>query len=101
MQNQILFDALYFFKMKSISLLIQLTIICNCVNCQPNIDPKDWCNHQPREAFSKLPEIKIPGNWFKVYNVGDDVIAIVEPYNFEEVISYLVLGKEKALLFDT
>lgn len=28
-------------------------------------------------------------------------MAIAEPYNYQEVISYLILGKDKALLFDT
>ena len=36
-----------------------------------------------------------------MYEVGEAVFAIAEPYNYEEVISYLVIGKEKALLFDS
>lgn len=39
--------------------------------------------------------------WFRVYEVGNDVYAIAEPYNFQEIISYLIIGSEKALLFDT
>ena len=33
--------------------------------------------------------------------VAPDTFAIYEPHQSEEVISYLILGKEKALLFDT
>ena len=36
-----------------------------------------------------------------VYKVGHGVFAICEPYQFQEVISYLILGSRSALLFDT
>jgi glyoxylase-like metal-dependent hydrolase (beta-lactamase superfamily II) len=36
-----------------------------------------------------------------VYEVRPGVFALVEPYQFQEVISYLVLGEREALLFDT
>lgn len=39
--------------------------------------------------------------WFKVYKLPCDIFAIFEPYHFQEVISYLILGCEKALLLDT
>jgi glyoxylase-like metal-dependent hydrolase (beta-lactamase superfamily II) len=63
-------------------------------------DP-DWCSKQLRPELQKLREINTARPWFKVYKVSDDVFAIVEPYNYEEVISYLIIGKKKALLFDT
>ncbi len=62
---------------------------------------EDWCDNLPREQFSSLKEIRTSSDWFKVYQVDQDVFAIAEPYNFQEVISYLILGDEKALLFDT
>ena len=62
---------------------------------------KSICNNPLRESLKKLPEIKTSSTWFKVYSVGNNVIAIIEPYNFEEAICYLILGKNKALLFDT
>lgn len=33
--------------------------------------------------------------------VQPDVLAIYEPGQFEEVISYLIIGDQRALLFDT
>ena len=39
--------------------------------------------------------------WFEVYEVAADTYAIYEPHQSEEVISYLILGKRKAILFDT
>ncbi len=40
-------------------------------------------------------------DWFEVYEVFSGVFAIYEPGQFEEVISYLIVGSERALLFDT
>ena len=39
--------------------------------------------------------------WFEVYRVLPDVYAVREPGHWERVISYLVVGTERALLFDT
>jgi glyoxylase-like metal-dependent hydrolase (beta-lactamase superfamily II) len=60
-----------------------------------------WCEQPTRPALKKLREVKSKSDWFKVYAVGDGVYAIIEPYNYQEVISHLIIGKEKALLFDT
>lgn len=45
--------------------------------------------------------MSVSDDWFEVYRVGDGVLAIYEPFQFQEVISYLILGTEQALLFDT
>jgi len=60
-----------------------------------------WCNHPMRPGLEKLHEIKISHPWFKVYDAGHHTYAIEEPYNWEETISYLIIGSNKALLFDT
>ncbi|MCL2564427.1 MAG: MBL fold metallo-hydrolase [Defluviitaleaceae bacterium] len=39
--------------------------------------------------------------WFKVVELSNRVFAIMEPFHFQEVISYLIIGKKSALLFDT
>ena len=61
----------------------------------------NWCEQAPRPEFKKLREVITNNTWFKVYAIDDNIYAISEPYNFQEVISYLVIGKQKALLFDT
>ena len=61
----------------------------------------EWCDALPREAYADLPSVTTAGDWFEVYEVGDGVLAIYEPQQWQEVISYLVLGSERALLFDT
>lgn len=60
-----------------------------------------WCSQKLRPQLTTLTEVPVKSTWFKVYNVGTGVYAIAEPYNFEEVISYLITGKDSALLFDT
>ena len=73
------------------------------LSCSPkNVDKtSDWCDHELRAELLELQEVKIKSEWFKVYLIGNNVYAIAEPYNFQEVISYLILGTEKALLFDS
>jgi len=61
----------------------------------------DWCKSQPRPAYSKLERVKTPDQWFEVYKIRPGVFAIYEPHQFEEVISYLIVGSQKAILFDT
>ena len=60
-----------------------------------------WCDLLPRPGNARLPRVDLPDDWFVVYKVGDGVFAICEPYQFQEVISYLILGSRSALLFDT
>jgi glyoxylase-like metal-dependent hydrolase (beta-lactamase superfamily II) len=45
--------------------------------------------------------VSVPSDWFEVYRVDPDVYAIYEPRQWQEVISYLVVGRQRALLFDT
>ena len=60
-----------------------------------------WCQKLPRPEYAKLQRIPVGDSWFEVYKVAADVFAIYEPHQFEETISYLILGRERALLFDT
>lgn len=61
----------------------------------------EWCNHLPRPVYSTLEKVSTSDPWFEVYKIRPGVFAIYEPHQSEEVISYLVLGSQKALLFDT
>ncbi|MDO4489349.1 MAG: MBL fold metallo-hydrolase [Eubacteriales bacterium] len=51
--------------------------------------------------FSDLTPVSCPDPWFKVYRLLPGVTAIFEPYHFQEVISYLIEGTDRALLFDS
>src|SRR5579863_1791946 len=66
----------------------------------------EWCKKLPRAAYSKLERVPVTDPWFEVYKIRPGVFAIYEPRQLEEVISYLIVGDEKAggakaLLFDT
>lgn len=61
----------------------------------------EWCRNLPRPEYAKLERVSIHDPWFQVYRVRPGVFAIYEPRQSEEVISYLITGTRKALLFDT
>jgi glyoxylase-like metal-dependent hydrolase (beta-lactamase superfamily II) len=60
-----------------------------------------WWDALPRPAWARFEHVDQSQDWFEVYRVADGVLAIYEPGQFEEVISYLVIGSDRALLFDT
>jgi glyoxylase-like metal-dependent hydrolase (beta-lactamase superfamily II) len=61
----------------------------------------EWCRALPRPEFKKLARVAVSDSWFEVYKVAPSVFAIYEPHQFEEVISYLIVGETRAALFDT
>lgn len=61
----------------------------------------EWCRNLPRPEYRKLERVTVPDQWFEVYRIRPGVFAIYEPHQQEEVISYLILGKKRAVLFDT
>ncbi|HWB27777.1 MAG TPA: MBL fold metallo-hydrolase [Chitinophagaceae bacterium] len=68
---------------------------------RPEDNNRGWCGKPPRAGLEKLKEIKTSRPWFRVFDVGNNTYAIDEPYNWEETISYLIIGQQQALLFDT
>ena len=60
-----------------------------------------WCDLLPREANEMFERVASDTDWFDVRLVADGVYALIEPDQFQEVISYLIIGEEQALLFDT
>ena len=65
------------------------------------INKENWWDKLPRAAWKDFKQLKTPSDWFETYQITPNVIAIYEPGQFEEVISYLILGTQKALLWDT
>jgi glyoxylase-like metal-dependent hydrolase (beta-lactamase superfamily II) len=83
--------------------LFALTIAAPPVRAQSsnsNVTP-DWCQQLPRPQYKNLERVPSSDPWFEVYRVAPGVFAIYEPHQFEEVISFLILGENRALLFDT
>ena len=60
-----------------------------------------WWDALPRPQWREYRTVPQEQPWFEVYDIGFGTYAIYEPGQFEEVISFLVLGSEKALLWDT
>ena len=48
-----------------------------------------------------LKRLESVAPWFEVYQVSCGTFALLEPRHYEEVISYLILGAKRAVLFDT
>jgi glyoxylase-like metal-dependent hydrolase (beta-lactamase superfamily II) len=61
----------------------------------------EWCHGLPRPEYKTLQRVDVKSSWFEVYRIRPGVFAIYEPHQFEEVISYLIVGKERAVLLDT
>ncbi|MEP2668048.1 MAG: MBL fold metallo-hydrolase [Cyclobacteriaceae bacterium] len=77
--------------------LVTLLVACNS---KPASESK-WCDRLPREANAQFQRSDYSNYWFEVYKVQDSIYAIYEPHQWQEVISYLIIGDEFALLFDT
>jgi glyoxylase-like metal-dependent hydrolase (beta-lactamase superfamily II) len=65
------------------------------------IVPKKWYEKLPRDAWKCYKRINQPDPWFEVFKLTPTVYAIYEDGQFEEVISYLVIGDERTALIDT
>jgi glyoxylase-like metal-dependent hydrolase (beta-lactamase superfamily II) len=65
------------------------------------IVPKKWYEALPRKSWERFKKIETGYPWFEVYEVTPNTYAIYEPGQFQEVISYLALGEERAALIDT
>ena len=81
--------------------LLVFTIAAPSMRAQsPNTTP-DWCRQLPRPEYKHLERVHTVDPWFEVYRVAPGVFAIYEPHQFEETISFLILGKKRAVMFDT
>src|ERR1700690_1551129 len=61
----------------------------------------EWCRSLPRPEYKTLERVAVSDPWFEVYKPAPGVFAIYEPHQAEEVISYLIVGEKRDLLFDT
>ena len=79
-------------------LAVALTIPAPLLSQVPN---PEWCRALPRPEYKTLERVPVTDPWFEVYKAAPDVFAIYEPHQAEETIGYLIVGKQRALLFDT
>jgi glyoxylase-like metal-dependent hydrolase (beta-lactamase superfamily II) len=64
------------------------------------VQPSEWWRVHPRPVYSTLEKVGTYQGWFDVYRLTDGTYAVYEPNQFEEAISYLVLGDEHGVLID-
>ena len=57
----------------------------------------DWCRPLPRPEYKTIERVAVSDPWFEVYKPAPGVFAIYEPRQFEETISYLIVGDKRAL----
>ncbi len=70
-------------------------------NMENAVQPKGWYSSLPRPIYATLEKVATDNPWYEVYKLPADVYAIYEPGQFQEVISFLVIGEGKAVLIDT
>lgn len=78
-----------------------LAFASTLLSAQNSSEKPEWCRPLPRPEYQTLKRVPVTDPWFEVYEVVPGVLAIYEPRQAEETISYLILGKKMALLFDT
>jgi glyoxylase-like metal-dependent hydrolase (beta-lactamase superfamily II) len=65
------------------------------------VTPTDWWKTLPRKIYSELQRLESDQLWFEVYKIEPEIYVFYESGQFEEAISYLVVGRGKAALIDT
>lgn len=68
---------------------------------EATIQQSNWWDKLPRASWEQFENIEVSDPWFEVFKMPGDVYAIYEDGQWQEVISYLVIGQEKAMLWDT
>jgi glyoxylase-like metal-dependent hydrolase (beta-lactamase superfamily II) len=96
--------ALFAFSRKLIEAVLVFPLLLaaqDSAPARPAPEKPEWCRSLPRPEYKSLERVLASDPWFEVYKVAPGVFAIYEPHQFEEVISYLIVGHKQALLFDT
>src|SRR3984893_9490081 len=72
-----------------------------CTSATAGAEIPEWCKALPRPEYKSLDRVAVSDPCFEVYKPAKDVFAIYEPHQAEETIGYLILGEQRAPLFDT
>lgn len=82
-----------------------IAIACIVAACEKSDTPLSVdgyaCASVPRPENLALSLSPASDDWFQVRESSSGVYSIVEPFHIQETISHLIVGKERALLFDT
>jgi len=89
-------------KRPAISIVFMLILVAGCGRNDEALSVDDYsCDSVPRPENARLLLSTFSDDWFQVYETANGVFSIVEPYQLQETISHLIVGEDRALLFDT
>lgn len=105
-EYQMKIEATHTFNHVCVIFICSLLFACSepdiaYTNVAPAKSKAKFCDNLPRSEYAALQPIDSDSDWFELYKVASGVTAIYEPNQWQEVISYLIEGEQKALLFDT
>ncbi len=97
-----------YYKKISLCMTSVLLISFSLWACSPQVESSEYIKQEYAqwqevltEKWSIFNKVDIDSDWFTVYELPSDVYAFYEmPYE-QDVCSFLILGEEKALLWDT
>ena len=69
--------------------------------CDQTEKESHWYDVMPRASWSSFELVDTNQDWFEVYKLSDNTYAIYEPNQWQEAISYLLIGSERAMLVDS
>lgn len=84
-----------------ITVLFTFLLLSACDNSSDTPTESRWYDALPRDSWSKFEKVEVNNDWFEVYKLTDNTYAIYEPFQWQEAISYLLIGYDKAMLVDT
>lgn len=87
-------------RLRALMIFSALAFAPLCAYAQSSTSQPAWCGEYSA-AFAHLQRVASPDPWFEVYKVAPGVFAIYEPRQAEEAIPYLILGTNRAVMFDT
>ncbi|MCF7935812.1 MAG: MBL fold metallo-hydrolase [Synergistales bacterium] len=65
------------------------------------IRPRNWWDALPRRGYENLEQLETGQSWYTVYRLDEKTLIINEDGQFDENVSYLVMGAQRAALIDT
>ena len=87
---------------RRLNILVIFILVAGCDRADEALSVDNYsCSSVPRPANAGLPLSAFSDDWFQVYETASGVFSIVEPYQLQETISHLIIGEDRALLFDT
>ena len=82
-------------------LIIAALALIFITGCDQTPAEEHWYDVMPRASWSNFDMVDTGQDWFEVYQLTDNTYAIYEPNQWQEAISYLLIGTKKAMLVDT